>query len=116
MECGKTIEITVDRDDTYEGGHDFDEFTVPDEDSDGAYEKTGELEGDDVVAWTGETIHLRSGSATTVLALGRPISRRRSCRPLDASRWCRPTKSGQHGLPYSRDETRRYGASNAVCR
>jgi len=54
MECGKTIEITVYEDDTYERGHYFGEFTLPDEDSDGEYEKTGEWEGHDVVEWTGE--------------------------------------------------------------
>lgn len=41
MECGKTIEITIYEDDTYEGGHYFGEFAVPDEDSEGEYEKTG---------------------------------------------------------------------------
>ena len=34
--------------------HYFGEFTVPDEDSDGEYERTGEWEGHDVVEWTGE--------------------------------------------------------------
>ncbi|QGX94780.1 hypothetical protein EI982_08195 [Haloplanus rallus] len=53
IEYGKTIEITVYEDNTYEGGHYFGEFTVPDEDSDGEYEKTGEWEGHDVVKWTG---------------------------------------------------------------
>jgi hypothetical protein len=54
MECGKTIEITVYADDTYEGGHYFGEFTVSDEGSGGEYEKTGEWEGHDVVKWTGD--------------------------------------------------------------
>lgn len=54
MECGETIQITVHEDDTYEGGHYFGELTVPDEDSEGEYEKTGEWEGHDVVEWTGE--------------------------------------------------------------
>lgn len=54
MECGKPIEIMIDNDDTYEGGHYFREVIVPNKDSDGAYEKTGEREGYDVVKWSGE--------------------------------------------------------------
>ena len=54
MECGKTIEITVYKDDTYDVGHYFGVFTVPERDSDGEYEKTGEWEGYEVVEWTGE--------------------------------------------------------------
>ncbi|WP_187347782.1 hypothetical protein [Haloplanus rubicundus] len=54
MECDQTIEITLYEDDTYEGGHYFGEFTVPDEDSEAEYEKTAEWEGHDVVKWTGE--------------------------------------------------------------
>lgn len=54
MECGKKIEITIYEDDTYEGGQYFGEFTVPEEGSEGEYEKTGEWEGYDVVKWTGE--------------------------------------------------------------
>lgn len=54
MECSKTIDIRVYEDNTYEGGHYFGEFTDPDGDSDGKYEKTGEWEGHDVVKWTGD--------------------------------------------------------------
>ena len=54
MECSKTIEITVYEDNTDEGGHYFGEFIVPDEDSDGEYEKIGEREGHDVVKRTGD--------------------------------------------------------------
>ena len=54
MECGKTIEITVYKNDTYEGGHYFGKFTVRDEDSGGEYQKTGEWEEHDVVEWTEE--------------------------------------------------------------
>ena len=53
-ECGKTIKITIYEDDMYEGGHYFGEFSVPDEDSEREYEKTGEWEGHDVVKWTGK--------------------------------------------------------------
>jgi hypothetical protein len=53
-ECGKIIEITVYEDDTYEGGHYFDEFTVSSEDSDREYKQTGEREGHNVVKWTGD--------------------------------------------------------------
>lgn len=54
MECCETIEITVYEDGTCEGAHYFGEFTVPDEDSDRKYEKTGKWEGYDVIKWTGE--------------------------------------------------------------
>lgn len=56
IECGGTIRVTIGEDGTYEGGHYFGEFTVPDEDSDDEYEKTGEWEGHDVVKWTGEEV------------------------------------------------------------
>lgn len=56
IECGGTIRVTIGEDGTYEGGHYFGEFTVPDEDSDGEYEKAGEWEGHDVVKWTGEEV------------------------------------------------------------
>jgi len=49
LDCGQTLEITVFEDETYEGGHYFGEFTVPDEESGGEYEKTGECHGHDVV-------------------------------------------------------------------
>lgn len=54
VECGKTVEITVEKDRAYDGGHYLGEFTVPDEDSEGEYEKTGEWKGFEVVKWTGE--------------------------------------------------------------
>ncbi|RLM40464.1 hypothetical protein DVK04_19675 [Haloferax sp. Atlit-105R] len=56
VDCGKTIRSTVYEDGTYDGGHYFGEFTVPDEDSGGEYEKPGEWEGHDVVKWTGEEL------------------------------------------------------------
>jgi hypothetical protein len=54
IECGATIHSIVSEDGTYNNGHYFGEFTVPDKDSDGEYEKTGEWKGHDVVTWTGE--------------------------------------------------------------
>ena len=36
------------------GGYYFGEFTVPAEDSNGEYERTGEWEEHDVVRWTGD--------------------------------------------------------------
>lgn len=54
VECGESIRITVHEDGTYEGGHYFGEITVPDEDSEGDYEKTGERKGHDVIKWSGE--------------------------------------------------------------
>jgi len=54
LDCGQTLEITVFEDGSYEGGHYFGEFTVPEEETDGEYEKTGEFRGHDVVEWTGE--------------------------------------------------------------
>ena len=74
MECSKTIEITVYEDNTYEGGHYFGEFTVPDEDSDGEYEKTGEWEGHDVVEWTGKEDSFECWESTTVLIHEKTVS------------------------------------------
>jgi hypothetical protein len=74
MECGKTIGITVYEDDTYERGHYFGEFTVPDEDSDGEYEKTGEWEGHDVVEWTGKEDSFEYWESTTVLIHEKTVS------------------------------------------
>jgi len=54
MECVTAIEITVYEDGAYEGGHDLGESTVPDEESDGEYKKTGECERQEVGEWTGE--------------------------------------------------------------
>jgi NADPH-dependent 2,4-dienoyl-CoA reductase/sulfur reductase-like enzyme len=53
-DCGKTIEVTVYEDDSYDGGQYFGEVSVPAEASDGEYEKTGEWKGHDVVEWTGD--------------------------------------------------------------
>ena len=39
MNCGEIIEITVYEDEIYEGGHYFGDFTVPDEESEGAQSK-----------------------------------------------------------------------------
>lgn len=52
--CGEPLQITVNVDGTYEGGHYFGEMTVPDEDSEGTFQKTGEFEDHDVVSWTGD--------------------------------------------------------------
>ena len=56
VECGKTVQITVYEDGTYEGGHYFGDWTEPDEESEGEFEKTGEWEGFDVVKWTGKEV------------------------------------------------------------
>jgi hypothetical protein len=54
--CGTTIQISVDEDGRYDGGHYFGEWSVPDDDSDGEFKKTGEYKGHDVVEWTGERL------------------------------------------------------------
>ncbi|ADJ17011.1 hypothetical protein [Halalkalicoccus jeotgali] len=69
MECGEVIEITTYEDDTYKGNHYFGEFTIPDEDSEEEYEKTGEWKGHDVVKWTGGEESYEYWSATTAIVL-----------------------------------------------
>lgn len=54
MECGETIEITVHEDGTYDGGEYFGEFALAKAGAEGEYEKTGEIDGFDVVEWTGQ--------------------------------------------------------------
>lgn len=54
VDCGDTITIRVHDDGSYEGGYYFGEVTIPDKDSSGEYEKTGEWESFDIGRWTGE--------------------------------------------------------------
>ena len=68
MECGKTIEITVYKDDTYEGGHYFGKFTVRDETA--AENIKRQANGKNTIWLNGlkKRIHMSIGSATTVFS------------------------------------------------